>query len=127
MAPAFGFSEQTVGPVEAPFFESETQELFVFVDLSQWLSSAQLFQPFEQISITDGLNDMLPGFLFSTSLIVTVGDQVVMQNWYTGSVVRVGIVDGETIPEPGTLALLEIGLADIGVARAREHLGFQRG
>lgn len=106
------------------------QDLFVAVDLTQWLS---FFDPFSvgssPISISNGTSSQLPGFLIATPMAdgsspitfdpnvgYTVADP---SRLFSGNVVIRGVIDGHVVPEPAILMLLIIGLAALGVSRRK--------
>jgi len=101
------------GRIVAPMFvdaAANPLDLFVAVDLVQWLSFPTPYDPLDTFSITSGRSELLPGYLFSTSPIdydplsgFTTG------NPFDGDVFVAGNVDGSTVPEPATLILLGLG------------------
>jgi hypothetical protein len=99
----------------APMFSrSSGGDLFVYVDLTQWLSAPSSFLPTpgEVFSIIGGTSSLLPGFLFSTSTIDFVpGTGLVTASPLNGeNVFARAVIDGQTVPEPSTLAFLSIGV-----------------
>jgi len=117
----------------APMFSrSSGGDLFVYVDLTQWLSAPSSFLPASgtSFSITGGTSSLLPGFLFSASTIDFVpGTGLLTANPLNGENVLVrAFIDGATVPEPSTPALLGIGvLVMIGYCLRRERKGEKRG
>lgn len=107
---AFQFFEALLGPIEAPLFHDDAQELFIFVDLAQWLFDQYSFGVLEEIVVNAGFNDLLPGFFFSTAPIDFSGGLPVFANPYSGPATHVAKVDGGTIGMPSTLALVMLAL-----------------
>ncbi len=123
------------------FAGSSLQDLFVAVDLTQWLS---FFQPFSAggppIHFSNGVNSALPGFLVArpmpdgTSPITfdpNVGYTAPDAFKFTGDVVIGGAIDGETVavPAPGTLTLVGaviLGWLSFTFARAEKSRRHRR-
>jgi hypothetical protein len=88
------------------------QNLFVAVDLTQWLSFFTPFSVGEEFTISGGVSPLLPGFLVSTTEIgfdPAIG--FTTNNPATLTVVAGGTIDGRTVPFPSTAAMLTAGLA----------------
>lgn len=108
--------------------------LFVGVDLVEWLSFPAPRDLWDEatdtFSITDGRSALLPGFLFSRNPLETTdtGDfrPAAEGDLWSGLVFVAGIVDGRSVPEPGSLALLLIGLAALAMP-LRRALGQRAG
>jgi hypothetical protein len=85
--------------ITAPMFHAaNSTDLFVAVDLSQWLSFPTVYDASDTFSITAGKSDQLPGYLFSTSPIDF--DPVAgytTTNPYEGEVYVSGTVDGKAL------------------------------
>lgn len=95
----------------APMLFSKTQDLFVSIDLVQWLGFPTAYNPFDTFVITAGRNDLLPGFLVSASPIAfSTASGFITDSPFTGIVQVVGNIDGQAVPEPSTLALLGFGI-----------------
>ncbi|CCI04651.1 exported hypothetical protein [Microcystis aeruginosa PCC 9443] len=101
-------------PFLVPSLNNQTLDLFVAVDLVQWLSN----NPFtpgigDTFDVANGVSSLLPGFLFSTSEISFVpGTGFVNNAPFNGQVSFNGLViDGQVVvPEPtSTLSLLALG------------------
>lgn len=95
--------------------------LFVGVDLTQWLGDPQIFTAGETFSFINGVSDALPGFIVGTSAIsfdATSGD-FVSANPYTGNGFVAATIDGSVIPEPSSLALILGSLSLGGLMRRR--------
>jgi hypothetical protein len=110
----------------APMFSrSNGGDLFVFVDLTQWLSAPSSFLPTpgEMFSIVSGTSSLLPGFLFSTSTIDFVpGTGLVTASPLNGeNVFARAFIDGQAVPEPSTLAFLSIGVLIVLSYRLRNR------
>lgn len=79
----------------ALFAEQGPQELFVAVDLSQWLSSPTAYKVNDRFVFENGVSNSLPGFLASTSPIrfdPEIG--FVATTPYSGAVTVLGDIDG---------------------------------
>ncbi|MBL8703134.1 MAG: hypothetical protein JNK67_32415 [Alphaproteobacteria bacterium] len=82
-------------------------DLYIAVDLVQWLSFPSAYDLGNMLSIVDGTSDLLPGFLFSTSPIgfdATSG--FTTSDPWTGTGVIFGEVDGHNVPVPAPMLLL---------------------
>jgi hypothetical protein len=94
-------------------------DLFVGIDLTQWLSFFSAFIAGDEISFTNGVSDLFPGILIGTSPVIF--DPVfglMTNNPATGTFEIVGTIDGGIVPEPSTLILVGTSLLAIGT-RAR--------
>src|SRR5215470_4320241 len=104
------------------FDEDGAQNLFVAVDLMQWLSFGSSFQPGDEFLITNGVNPLLPGFLVSTSPI-EFDPSIGFTTTTPANVLAVvgAIVDGQAVPTPSspTFVLVAAGLVSLGLAAAR--------
>lgn len=106
-----------------PYVESATQDLYVFVDLTQWLSFPYSFNNDEIFDFNDGINSLLPGFLVATAPINFIPGQGLVYDattLYSGSLKTVGIIDGK-IPESDTLTLVGLGIVVIRFLRRRGY------
>ena len=109
-----------------------TSDLFVAVDLTQWLSAGGSLplSTGESFNISGGTNPSLPGFLFSTSPITFVpGTGFITANPLGGENVHVrAMIDGvSVVPEPSTVPMFGAGLLVIMAAlrRLRANPGTQ--
>ena len=110
------------------------QDLYVPVDLTQWLTFGQPFSTGPSaIHFTDGANSDFPGFLvvrtlsdgtspttFDANLGFTAPDALK----FTGDALVSGIIDGEAVPAPSPGALTFVGAAVIawfGALRVRRR------
>lgn len=96
-------------------------DLFVGVDLTQWLGDPQTFTAGETFSFINGVSDALPGVMVGTSAIsfdATSGD-FVSANPYNGNGFVAATIDGSVIPEPSSLALILGSLTLLGTMRLR--------
>ena len=93
------------------------QDLFVFVDLLQWLAAGALFTPLDEFDIVNGMSDLLPGFFVSNSPILLGTDGIPTGDAFTGRAVALGGIDGSA-PEPGVLLLVLTG-ASVALCRSR--------
>lgn len=100
-------------PFLAPSLFDPSQDIYVGVDLTQWLSFPILFDPAQHFSFSNGVSDLLPGFYASTTPI-TLEPNIGFRSStpYTGVLQVRGSVDG-SIPEPSTLSLIALALAGL--------------
>jgi hypothetical protein len=91
-------------------------QLFVFVNLLQWVGSDATFSALQTYDLTGGTNDLLPGFFVSTTPITLSANGMPQGTPFTGQVFAAGGIDGEiaAVPEPSTLALA--GMAVLSLA-----------
>jgi hypothetical protein len=92
-----------------PSLESSSTDLFVGVDLTDWMPNEFAFSDGDIFEFVAGYSSSLPGFVVGTSE-VTFSDTV---GWttatpFTGPATAAGGADG--VPEPSTIALLLLGL-----------------
>jgi hypothetical protein len=106
-----------------PELISDSHDLYIGVDLTQWLSFPIPFGAGDQFTFINGISDLLPGFFVATSLVgVLPGIGYAADQPFTGNATVRGAIDGQA-PEPATLALLGIGaVAYLARARWREAL-----
>lgn len=94
-----------------PMLSHADIDLFVGVDLVRWLTSPVVFAPDDIFSIVGGTSDLLPGFLIGRSPVSfdpVLG--LVTASPFTGDSTVAGIIDGNAVPAPSTIALLLLGL-----------------
>ncbi len=113
-----------------PTLFNASEDLFVAVDLTQWLTFPTSFVDGQTFEFIDGRSDQLPGFLLArantdgTSPIVfdpTAGFSVADDLRFSGLVNVIGTIDGqEAVPGPATLALIACGFAMVGLCRRRK-------
>jgi hypothetical protein len=120
------FTQAFVGDDEflAPmlFDEDGAQNLFVAVDLMQWLNFGSSFQPGDEFLISNGVSPLLPGFLVSTSPIA-FDPSLGFTTTTPANVLAVvgGLLDGQAVPTPHspTFVLVAGGIVSLGFAVAR--------
>ncbi len=100
---------------------ADQSEVYVGIDLTAWMSSPVPFSFGDIIPVVDGRNDaLLPGYLVSTDpLQYVAGTGWVASTTLTGDVVVGAKRDGETVPEPGGLGVLSVGVLVV-LLRRRE-------
>lgn len=114
----FAGEDEFFVPYLRPVADMDTLDLFVAVDLTQWLGLAGEFDPGDVFAISNGMSDVLPGISVATSPFSLGINGFESANPYSGEVVVTGTIDGH-IPEPTVLALLALGLGALGLARLR--------
>jgi hypothetical protein len=110
-------------------------ELFIAVDLTQWLTDPRPFTADQSYHFEDGVNENLPGFLVATSpigfapgvgwVLAPSGDPGVLDaGYYTGDASVAAYIDGRIIPtpEPGVLALTAGGLLAVSAVARRSRV-----
>lgn len=107
--------------VQAPMFLDVAQErdLYVAVDLTQWLSFPTPYVLGDAYSFVDGGSELFPGIQISTSPFTydsAMGFQ--SDGLATGEFEIVGTVDGDYVPEPTTLFLLSVCLVALSGRRS---------
>lgn len=101
----------------------DTLELFVGVDLTQWLASEFTFDVGDIFSLTDGTSDEIPGILVGTSPITLGPSGFQTDNPYNLPVVAIAPFDGQLVPVPeptSTLSLLSLGILGAGTTLKRK-------
>ena len=103
-----------------PMLRNEGIDLFVAVDMVQWLSFMRPIVPNKPYTVDSfGFIEDLPGFLVSTTEIGFGANGFETNSPFSGGQVFVAsVLDGQ-VPEPGALVLLAIGMAGIGWAQRR--------
>jgi hypothetical protein len=103
---------------------NESTDLFVAVDMVQWLSFQRSFVEGQSYTVNSfGMIDDLPGFLVGTSEITFGANGFETASPFSGGQVFVAsVLDGQ-VPEPGTLLLAIIGIAAAGFTRRRFSSG----
>jgi hypothetical protein len=87
--------------VPALFDEQQTQQLFVAVDLTQWLSSPASYGINDRVEFSAGVSDTFPGFLVATSPIRFDPEAgFVADAPYTGGALVLGEFDGQAGEQP---------------------------
>lgn len=109
-------------PFLRPVNDAATLPLFVGIDLTQWVGLDGGFTPGETFSLTNGVSDALPGVLVGTSPIALGLDGYETGTPFTGDVVATGTIDGGTVPEPSSWALVLTGFIGLGSLRQRRWL-----
>ena len=111
------------GDIIAPMLldaEAAPEDLYVGVNLVEWLSFQTPFSAFDVFDVVDGISDALPGFLFSNVPLSTDGNGGFLANsLWSGRVFVAGTVDGHVVPEPSALALVGIGMFSLLAWRRR--------
>jgi hypothetical protein len=98
------------GGILFPSLVTETQDLFVAVDLTQWESASPSFAFGDLYTITDGTHPLLPGVLVSNTPISLVpGLGFTSDSPYSGTVSVRGTIDGE-VPGPSSVLLFVAGI-----------------
>jgi hypothetical protein len=106
-----------------PGLSSDTMDIYAAVNLSQWLSSLAPITPNQAITLTNGVSDLLPGFLVSASPIAfNMTSGFTASDLVSGTVYERAILDGSAIPEPSTLALLGISILGVLAFRRRGRI-----
>lgn len=103
-------------------------DLFVFVNLLQWLAAEATFSPLQTYDIEGGANDLLPGFFVSTTPVSMNLDGSFNGTPFSGLAFAAAAIDGHIVPAPPTLALVAAAVLGLVVATAvrRERQGHQR-
>ena len=109
------FTENTEFLVPMLFDADETLNLFVAVDLTQWLSFPTSYNIGDQLTITNGTSTLLPGFLFGTAPPLLGPNGYESSALFTGDAIILAEADG--IPEPSTIVLF--GLSGLVLLRRR--------
>jgi len=105
---------------DVPFLRAvdDVTDLYVAVDLTQWLSSPAVFSEGDIFSFLDGISPDLPGFLVSTSPITGFLDFTISSG-YSGQAIAVATIDGQVLPEPASITLLVISILGVLSLRLR--------
>lgn len=98
--------------------------IFIGVDLNQWLTSTPQFEIGDTFDFVNGLSNELPGFIAGTSPIQFSPTQ----GWFTeqpftGSLTTTGTIDGDSMPVPessSTSYLLFFGLGGLALTLKRK-------
>jgi len=117
----------------APYLRAtdEITDLFVAIDLTQWLISGADFTPGQVFDFDNGLCEDLPGVLVATTpisfvsgvgYVITAGDSESDEGGYSGQAFAAGIIDGQQVPEPSTIFLLGGGGLAFAIWRAGRGL-----
>ncbi len=93
------------------FSSGRSTNLFIGIDLNQWIPSLTQFQAGDSFNFVNGISSSLPGVIVGTTP-VSFSSSVgwFTANPYTGSGFVIAASDGDTIPEPSsTLGFLALG------------------
>jgi len=91
--------------------------LYSLVDLNTYLHDIPMFQLGDIFTIVNGTNASLPGMLFSTTPFTFDSQNSFTGTPFTGTGYTLTEHDLTTVPEPGSLALLCLGLVSLGAMR----------
>ena len=121
--PLDALTELFVGSDEffVPFLRAvdDSTNLYVNVDLTEWLSDPRSFMPGDLFSFANGLSSDLPGFFVSTSDIPLFNPR----DGFTGEVITVAYIDGQSVsvPEPASIFVLGASLVALVVVKRRRR------
>jgi len=102
------------------FDVSQAVNLFLAVDLTQWLSFPTAFSAGDTFLFTDGVSPLLPGIEVSTApFTLDPNTGFTSPGLWTGEAIALGTVDGHNVPEPRTAVLLLSAIAAMGMIRRR--------
>lgn len=111
--------EYFVGPKEFffPAFSSNTNDLFIGIDLGDWLTADITVEPLQTFDFIDGLNEELPGVFVALTPVIPTSNGFTAVSPYTGSVISEGTLDGGiTTPESSSLlGLITLGTIGVGM------------
>jgi hypothetical protein len=97
-----------------PSLSNANLDLFVGVNLTDWLSFPTSFTFGDSFDFINGVSSDLPGILVGTSPIVLDPELgFVTANPFSGSASVVGVIDGRVVPGPGTGLLLGAGILSL--------------
>jgi hypothetical protein len=87
-----------------PGLENDATDLFIGVDLTQWLTNPTPFSAADVFSFIGGLDPLLPGFLVGTSPVTLGPLGLETASPFTGDAFVRTTLDGEvgSVPEPGS-------------------------
>lgn len=97
-----------------PGLHNDATELFIGVDLTQWLTSPKTFSPGDVFTFIGGVSLLAPGFLVGTTPVTLGAFGFETSSPFTGDAVARAVLDGQTVPEPGSIVLLGIGVLALG-------------
>jgi len=99
-----------------PLFFHDTRDLFIGIDLTQWLSFPTPFSPLQSFSFQNGTSDLLPGVLVGTAPVTLGPNGFESTAPFTGDAFVRAVGDGSfaPVPEPSTFILWAAGIGLIG-------------
>jgi len=105
----------------APIFFNPAFNLYVGIDLVQWLSFPTSYNSFDQVDFVGGVNELYSGVTVGTSpILFDLARGYYSDHPYTGTTQIYGRLDGSLVPEPGGIALLaSVGIAGAATLRRR--------
>lgn len=113
------FDIEIIAPLLLDF--DGTDDLFIGVDLGQWLDFQTSFNAFDEFEVVEGTSEALPGYIFSTSPLIDGPNGEFLaanpQDLWTGTGFVGARINGgsETVPEPSSiLGLLILGGLGVG-------------
>lgn len=97
-----------------PSLYNDATNLFIGVNLNEWISHASSFNIGDTFEIINGASSSLPGFIVGVSPIeFSSSHGWTTANLYTGSAKVFAAIGVGVVPEPSSIILLLIGLASL--------------